>query len=80
MKISCCKNLIKRINSWVVHFVIYSGLFLKWTREKLRQMDRKTRKLIMHKALHLRIDKDRLHVSSIDDYTDASTQGIEDCI
>ena len=36
-----------------VPFVRYSGPFLKWTREELRQMDQKTRKLMtMHKALH----------------------------
>ena len=41
----------------------YSGPFLKWTREELKQMDQRTRKLMtMHKALHPRDDIDRLYV------------------
>ena len=41
-----------------------SGPFLKWTREELKQMDQRTRKLMtMHKALHPRDDVDRLYVS-----------------
>ena len=60
----CSRNLIKRINTWVVSLVIYSGPFLKWIREELKQMDQRTRKLMtMHKALHLRDDVDKLYVS-----------------
>ena len=33
------RNLIKEINIWAVLFVRYSGLFLKWTREELQQID-----------------------------------------
>ena len=41
-----------------------SGHFLKWTKEELKQMDQRTRKLMtMHKALHPRDDVDRLYVS-----------------
>ena len=59
------RNLIKGINTWAVPLVRYSGPFLKWTREGLKQMDQRTRKLMtMHKALHSRDDVDRLHVSS----------------
>ena len=37
---------------------------MKWTREELKQMDQRTRKLMtMHKALHPRDDVDRLYVS-----------------
>ena len=58
-----CRNPIKGINTWAVHFVRYSGPFLKWTREELKQMDQRTRKLMtMHKALHPRDDVDRLYV------------------
>ena len=47
------KNLIKRINTWAVTLVRYSEPFLKWTREELRQIDLRTRKLMtMPKALH----------------------------
>ena len=70
--------------------VRYSGPFLMWTWEKLKQMDQRTRKLMtMHKALHPRDDVDRLYVSrkeggrglvSIEDPTDASIQRLEDNI
>ena len=78
------RNLIKGIYTWAVPLVRYSGPFLKWTRDELRQMDQRTRKLMtMHKALHPRDDVDRLYVSrkeggrglaSIEDSVDASIQ------
>ena len=58
------RNLIKGINALAVPLVRYCGLFLKWTREEIKQIDQKTRKLMtMHKALHPRDDVDRLYVS-----------------
>ena len=70
--------------------VKYLGPFLKWTREELKQMDQRTRKLMtMHKALHPRDDVDRLYVSrkqagrglaSIEDTVDASIQQLENYI
>ena len=58
------RNLIKGINVWVVPLKRYSGPFLKCTREKLKRMEQKTRKLMTrHKALHPRDDIDRLFVS-----------------
>ena len=43
------RNLIKGINTWAVPLVRYSEPFLKWTRDELKQMDQRTRKLItMH--------------------------------
>ena len=84
------RNLIKGINTWAVPLVRYSRPFLKWTREELKQMDQRTRKLMtMHKALHPRDDVDRLYVSrkeggrglaSIEDSVDASIQRLEDYI
>ena len=84
------RNLIKGINTWAVPLVRYSGPFLKWTREELKQMDQRTRKLMtMHKALHHGDDVDRLYVSrkdggrrlaSIEDTVDASIQRLEDYI
>ena len=51
----CCRSLIKGIDIWAVALVRYSRPFLKWTREELKQMDQRTRKLMtMHKALHPR--------------------------
>ena len=56
------RNLLKRINTWVVPLFRYSGPFLKW--DELKQMDQRTRKLMtMHKLLHPRDDVDRLYVS-----------------
>ena len=82
------RKLIKGINTWAVPLVRYLGPFLKWTREGLKQMDQRTRKLMtMHKALHPRDDVDRRYVSrkqgrrglaSIEDTVDASIQRLED--
>ena len=84
------RNLIEGINTWAVPVVRYSGSFLKWTREELKQMDQRTRKLMtMHKALHPRDDVDRLYVSrkewgrglaNIEDTVDESIQRLEDYI
>ena len=75
-------NLVKGINTWAVPLVRFSGPFVKWTREELKQMDQRTRKLMtMHKALHPRDDFDRLCVlkkeggrrlASIEDSIDTS--------
>ena len=49
------RSLVKGINTWAGPLVRYSGPFLKWTREELKQMDNRTRKLMtIHKALHPR--------------------------
>ena len=84
------RNLIKGINTWAVPLVRYSGPFLKWTRDELKQMDQRTRKLMtMHKPLYPRDDVDRLYVSrkeggrglaSTEDSVDASIQRLEDYI
>ena len=64
------RNLTKGINTWAVPLVIYSGPFLKWTRDEHKHMDQRTRKLMtMHKALH-----SRDVVDSIEDNVDASIQ------
>ena len=82
------RNLIKGINTWAVPIIRYSGPFLKWTKEELRQIDQRTRKLMtMHKALHPRDDKDRLYVSrkeggrglaNIEDCVETTIQQLED--
>ena len=55
--------IIKGLNTRAVSLVRYSGSFLKWTREELRQMDHRTRKLMtIHKALHPRDEMDRPNV------------------
>ena len=84
------RNLNKGINTWAVPLVRYSGPFLKGTRDELKQMDQRTRKLMtMNKALHPRDNVDRLYVSrkeggrglaSIEDTDDASIQQLKDYI
>ena len=84
------RNLIKGINTWAVPLVRYSGPFLKWTRDELKQMDQRRRRLMtMDKTLHPRDDVDRLYVSrkeggkglaSIENSVDASIQRLEDYI
>ena len=79
------RNLNKEINTWAVPLVRYSGPFLKWTKEELKQMDQRTRKLMtMHKALHPRDDVDRKEwrrrLASIKDTVDATIQRLEDYI
>ena len=84
------RNLIKGINTWAVPLVRYSGPFLKWTRDELKQLDQRTRKLMtMHKALHPRDNADRLYVSRkeggrglacIEDSDDVSIQRLKDYI
>ena len=55
------RNLIKGINTLTVPLVRYSGPFLKWTRDELKQMGQIKRKVMtLHKALHPRDDVDRL--------------------
>ena len=80
-----CRNLIKEINSRTIPPVRYSGPFLKWTKEELRQMDKRTMKLMtMHKALHLGNEISRLYISRkggrgitcMEDCIDASKQGL----
>ena len=59
------RNLIKGINTWVIPLIGYSRPFLKCTRDELKQMDQRTRKLMtMHKAFHPRDDVDGLYVST----------------
>ena len=74
-----CRNFIKGISTWAVPLVRYLGLFLKWTREELRQMDQRSRKLMtMHKVLHPRDDymyqeKEGRGFASIEDSVDSKT-------
>ena len=84
------RNHIKGINTWAVILVRYSGPFLKWTRDELKQMDQRTRKIMTkYKTLHPREDVDGLYVSrkergrgfaSIEDSVDTSIQRLEDYI
>ena len=84
------RSFIKRINTWALPLVRYSGPFLKWTRDELKQIYQRTRKLMtMHKALHPREDVQRLYVcrneggrglASIENRVGASIQRLKDYI
>ena len=83
----CSRNLSKKINTWAILLVIYSGLFLKWTREELQQMNQTTRKIMtMHSALHQIHDLNSIYVprkvegkafARIKDSVDASVGRLE---
>ena len=84
-KISC-RNLIKGIITWAVPLVRYSGPFLKLTRDEIKYMDKRTKKI---KTIHLRDDVDRLYVlrkeggrglTSTEGSVDAPKRRIEDYI
>ena len=58
------KNNIKAINSWAVAIMRYGAGMLEWRFYELKELDRKTRKLLtMHKGLHPKSDVDKLYVS-----------------
>ena len=40
------RNIIKGIQTCAIHFVRYSGAFLKWKREERKQMKPRTRKIM----------------------------------
>ena len=56
-------NMVRVINSWAVSLLRYSGGVVRWTKVELRNLDRKTRKLlIIQDALHARADGSRLYL------------------
>ena len=57
-------NTVKDINSWAFAAVRYSTGIVDWTADKLKTMNRKTRKLMtMNGALHSWTDVDRQYVT-----------------
>ena len=56
-------NTVSALNTWAVSLVRYSAGIIKWRKEDLQVMDRKTRKLMtIHGALHPRSDVDRIYI------------------
>ena len=52
-------NLFKAINTWVVSLFRYSAAFIDWTKDKISEIHRRTRKLLtMYKT---RNPKDNVH-------------------
>ena len=58
------RNKIMALNTWAVSIVRCGAGILKWNKNELQEMDRKTRKFMtMNKELHPRSDVARLHIS-----------------
>ena len=73
------KNTIESINSWAVVTVRYNAGIVNWTKEDLREMDRKTRKLLtIHRCMQPQADVDRLYWKRKEGGQDLIS--IEDCI
>ena len=56
-------NKILAANTWAVSLLRYNGGIIKWTKDELKRMDRKTQKLMtIHGALHPESDVDRIYI------------------
>ena len=83
-------NVIKAVNTWAVSLLIYSAAFVDWTREDLREFDRKTRKVMnMNSALHPRDSVARLYLPrkeggrglmSVEDCVDQAVLGLDNYV
>ena len=72
-------NVIKAINSRAVSLVRYGAGIIDWAKDELRQIDRKTRKLLtIYHALHPQADVDRLYMARADG--GRGLIGVEDCV
>ena len=62
------RNKIIAINAWAVSLMRYGVGIVKWTKNKLDEIDRKPRKVMaVKKKLHPRSDVDRLYVSRMEE-------------
>ena len=83
-------NLVKGINTWASGVVRYSAGVLDWTKEDLRQMDAKTRKMLtlcgaFHKRgsvgrLYLKRKEGRRGFISVEDYVRQEEAGLSACV
>ena len=72
-------NIISAINSKVVSIVRYGAGIIKWTKNELEELDRKTRKLMtMYGAQHPKADVDRMYLKRCDG--GRGLIGVEDCV
>ena len=61
------RNKIIAINTWAVSLMRYGAGIVKWIKNELDEIDRKTRKILtLNKELHPRNDADRLYVSRME--------------
>ena len=57
------KNKIRAANTWAVSLMRYGAGTVKWNKEELQEIDRKSRKIMtMNKELHPRTDVARIYV------------------
>ena len=68
-------NIISAINSRAVSIVRYGAGIIKWTKNELEELDRKTRKLM---TMHPKADADRLYLKRCD--SGRGLIGVEDCV
>ena len=72
-------NIISAIDSRAVSIVRYGAGIIKWTKNELEELDRKTRKLMtMYGAQHPKADVDRLYLKRYDG--GRGLIGVEDCV
>ena len=58
------RNKILAANTWAVSLIRYGAGILRWTKNELQEIDRKTRKVMtINKELHPRSDVARIYVS-----------------
>ena len=56
-------NTIRAVNSWAASLERNIAGILKWTKDELKVMDRKTRKIMtMNRMYHPQSDTDRLYI------------------
>ena len=72
-------NVISAINTWAVSLMRYGAGVIKWTKEDLMQVDRKTRKIMtMNRMLHPRSNVGRLYLPRREG--GRGLLGIQDCV
>ena len=72
-------NLIQAINTWAVSFIRYAGGIIEWTKQELKELDRRTRKLLtMNGGLHPRDCVARIYVPR--KHGGIGLISVEDCI
>ena len=72
-------NIISAINSRAVAVVRYGAGIIKWKKDEMQELDRKTRKLLtMYGAHHPKADVDRLYMKRSDG--GRGLIGVEDCV
>ena len=78
------RNLIKGISTWAVPPVRYSGPFLKWTRDELKQMDQRKRRHYIPETMltdyMFQEKREEEDLPALKDSVDASIQRLEDYI